>query len=105
MATSSSNSSEKEGASGSPPAQVVSSSSASDQKEPGDDLPRLLGRYLPTEKNKLVEDHYAKLGFTLLERGADGSSAWVLPVADVPRVALPIAVQRVGYGSPESAAA
>ena len=68
-------------------------------------IQRLVGRYLPTEKNKLVEDHYAKLGFTLLERGADGSSAWVLPVADVPRVALPIAVQRVGYGSPEPAAA
>lgn len=66
---------------------------------------RLLGRYLPTEKNKLVEDHYAKLGFTLLERGADGSTLWVLPVAEAALVALPIAVQRIGYGSPEAAAA
>jgi len=64
---------------------------------------RLIGNYLPTEKNKLVEDHYAKLGFTLLERQADGSTRWALDVEGVPMASLPIAVQRLGF-APASAA-
>jgi len=28
---------------------------------------RILGTYLPTAKNAMVSDHYAKLGFTLIE--------------------------------------
>jgi len=64
---------------------------------------RLIGNYLPTEKNKLVEDHYAKLGFTLLERQADGSTRWVLDVEGAPMTSLPIAVQRLGF-APASAA-
>ena len=58
---------------------------------------RLIGRYLPTEKNKLVEDHYAKLGFTLLDKHADGSTVWELHVQDAPLVELPIAIQRSGF--------
>jgi predicted enzyme involved in methoxymalonyl-ACP biosynthesis len=60
---------------------------------------RLLGRYLPTEKNRLVEDHYAKLGFTLVEQRADGSTLWELHVADAPAAALPMTVQRLGFES------
>jgi FkbH-like protein len=58
---------------------------------------RLLGTYAPTEKNKLVEEHYAKLGFTLTERRGDGGTAWELRVDAAPSVALPIAIQRVGF--------
>ncbi|HEX7507772.1 MAG TPA: hypothetical protein VF550_13425 [Polyangia bacterium] len=61
---------------------------------------RLVGRYLPTEKNKLVEDHYAKLGFALLEAQNDGSTRWELQVDDAPVASLPFAVQRVGFASP-----
>jgi FkbH-like protein len=61
---------------------------------------RLVGRYLPTEKNKLVEDHYAKLGFTLLARQPDGASSWELEVESAPTADLPIAVHRSGFASP-----
>ena len=60
-------------------------------------IQRLVGRYLPTEKNKLVEDHYAKLGFTQLDAQPDGASRWALSVEGAPVAALPIAIQRVGF--------
>ncbi|MEI7959184.1 MAG: HAD-IIIC family phosphatase [Verrucomicrobiota bacterium] len=46
----------------------------------------LVGSYLPTSRNKLVEQHYPKLGFSLLEKHDDGSTVWTLDVAsaDVP---------------------
>lgn len=44
---------------------------------------RLRGRYLPTERNRLVENHYANLGFQKESEGRDGSTAWVLPLAPV----------------------
>jgi FkbH-like protein len=63
-------------------------------------ITRLLGRYLPTEKNKLVEAHYEKLGFTLLEQTADGSSVWELRVDDLPASApLPMQIERLGFGA------
>ena len=58
---------------------------------------RLIGRYLPTEKNKLVEDHYAKLGFALLDAQDGGATRWALSVDDVPAASLPIAIQRAGF--------
>jgi FkbH-like protein len=39
---------------------------------------RLRGRYLPTERNALVREHYRKLGFTLTETGAGGVTSWEL---------------------------
>jgi FkbH-like protein len=42
---------------------------------------RLVGEYLPTKKNGMVKDHYAKLGFTVMETGEDGSSRAVLDLA------------------------
>jgi len=39
---------------------------------------RLIGEYLPTKKNGMVRDHYAKLGFTVVETGEDGRSRAVL---------------------------
>jgi FkbH-like protein len=57
---------------------------------------RLLGRYLPTEKNQLVADHYAKLGFELLETRPDGSTWWQLPLdAVAPVVNLPMTIRRL----------
>jgi FkbH-like protein len=35
---------------------------------------RLIGEYVPTKKNGMVKDHYAKLGFTVVEVAADGAS-------------------------------
>jgi FkbH-like protein len=60
---------------------------------------RLVGRYLPTERNKLVEDHYARLGFTMLSRQSDGESLWALQVDGATIVNLPIAVRREGFAT------
>jgi FkbH-like protein len=48
-------------------------------------IPRLIGTYRPTERNKLVVDHYAKLGFTKVAEDASGLTQWELVVegADV----------------------
>jgi FkbH-like protein len=40
----------------------------------------LTGIYSPTDRNKLVVDHYAKLGFTLLGVEGSGSTQWQLLV-------------------------
>ncbi len=42
---------------------------------------RLVGRYVPTKKNAMVKDHYAKLGFTVTEETPDGGSRAVLDLA------------------------
>ena len=35
---------------------------------------RLVGEYIPTKKNGMVKDHYARLGFTVMETTPDGGS-------------------------------
>lgn len=60
---------------------------------------RLLGRYLPTERNALVIDHYAKLGFTLLERSEAGATLWALDVAAALAVSLPLRIDCVDLDS------
>ncbi len=42
----------------------------------------IVGRYLPTERNKLVVDHYAKLGFTKISEEDSGRTEWKLDVAE-----------------------
>jgi FkbH-like protein len=42
---------------------------------------RLLGDYIPSAKNAMVRDHYAKLGFTVHATGNDGGSRGVLELA------------------------
>ena len=42
---------------------------------------RLVGEYIPTRKNAMVKDHYAKLGFTVLEIDPAGGSRAVLDLA------------------------
>jgi predicted enzyme involved in methoxymalonyl-ACP biosynthesis len=43
---------------------------------------RLIGTYRPTERNKLVVDHYAKLGFNKVREEASGLTEWELLVHD-----------------------
>jgi FkbH-like protein len=57
---------------------------------------RIVGIYHPTERNKLVEDHYAKLGFALAERQQDGTTVWQLSVAETPIATLPLEVRHLG---------
>lgn len=55
---------------------------------------RLIGTYLPTERNALVLDHYSKLGFKEVATNADGSTQWELDVATAPIVDVPMIVHR-----------
>jgi FkbH-like protein len=43
---------------------------------------RLIGSYLPSGRNQLVEKHYPKLGFKPLDQQPDGSSTWAFGIDD-----------------------
>ncbi len=58
----------------------------------------LAGRFIPTGRNGLVEDHYAKLGFELTQRDDDGTTAWRLPVGGTVVAPAPMRVTRLGAG-------
>ena len=51
------------------------------------------GIYRPTERNAMVRDHYAKLGFTQVGEDADGATHWTLP-ADTEIESAPMTVER-----------
>jgi FkbH-like protein len=53
---------------------------------------RLVGTYIPTKKNALVAEHFAKLGFAKLSELADGASTWELNLETYWPPELPIQV-------------
>jgi FkbH-like protein len=59
---------------------------------------KLRGNYIPTSRNKLVENHYAKLGFARADGSADGTTVWELDVASARMDKLPMAVRSSGFG-------
>jgi FkbH-like protein len=61
------------------------------------DIRNIIGVYHPTERNKLVEAHYEKLGFTFVLRRENGATEWNLSVADARDETLPIQVRRLGF--------
>jgi FkbH-like protein len=54
---------------------------------------RLIGVYRPTDRNRLVEHHYEKLGFGLLEHRADGSTLWEFDVINARIEPAPMTVR------------
>jgi FkbH-like protein len=58
---------------------------------------RIIGAYRPTARNKIVEDHYAKLGFAPLGKGADDADLWQLSVRDAPSEVIPMVVERSDF--------
>ena len=55
-------------------------------------LKRVRGCYIPTAKNRLVEGHYAGLGFR--EQPADGkSTAWIFDMSEDERVTHHITIR------------
>jgi FkbH-like protein len=56
----------------------------------------LIGAFIPTERNGLVEQHYAKLGFALVERAPSGATTWRLPVEGTVVSPAPMRVTRIG---------
>ena len=60
---------------------------------------RLIGTYKPSGRNGMVEGHYARLGFTGIERNADGSTRWSLDVAAAPEPDIPMRIHRPSLAS------
>jgi FkbH-like protein len=63
--------------------------------------PALFGRYLPSAKNKMVADHYDKLGFTLLESTADGEKVYRLDLTTFVAPNLPMRIDDHALSVPE----
>jgi FkbH-like protein len=63
---------------------------------------KLTGTYRPTTRNKLVVDHYAKLGFTKTSEADDGLTRWELHVQDAAPEIAPMKVVSQGFGRSES---
>jgi len=60
----------------------------------------LTGSYLPTERNKLVVDHYSKLGFSQVgEASPDGATRWRQPVDSPEPETPPMKVVLVGLSN------
>jgi FkbH-like protein len=57
---------------------------------------KLVGVFRPTDRNKIVEQHYSKLGFTEVERRSDGTTVWELDVASAKIEPCPMRVRSDG---------
>lgn len=68
-------------------------------------ITRLLGIYRPTDRNKLVVDHYEKLGFGKLTEDASGETRWELEVEGAPAPSAPMKVVCRGFEQPAEALA
>jgi predicted enzyme involved in methoxymalonyl-ACP biosynthesis len=66
-------------------------------------IERIIGIYLPTERNKLVVDHYAKLGFTKMGEDSSGLTRWVLMVEGPRPEPAPMKVVSTGFTSAQKA--
>src|ERR1700722_873677 len=55
---------------------------------------RLKGTYIPTKKNGLVVEHFAKLGFTRTGDVPDGGTTWVLDLSNYVAPKLPMQIVR-----------
>jgi FkbH-like protein len=62
---------------------------------------KLIGVYKPTERNTLVTDHYAKLGFTKLSDQEGGLSRWELLVEHADPQTAPMNVISHGFVAPK----
>jgi FkbH-like protein len=58
---------------------------------------KLTGVYRPTDRNKLVIDHYAKLGFTKVEEEESGLTRWELSVTEADPESVPMKVVSHGF--------
>lgn len=65
---------------------------------------KLIGTFRPTDRNKIVEQHYSRLGFTEVERRVDGTTVWELDVATANVEPCPMRVRSEGFISRASVA-
>jgi predicted enzyme involved in methoxymalonyl-ACP biosynthesis len=57
---------------------------------------RLVGQYRPTDRNMMVREHYAKLGFTRLSETDERATDWEIRLP-VTMAAAPMSVKRMGF--------
>ena len=60
---------------------------------------KLTGTYRPTDRNKLVVDHYAKLGFAKVSEDETGLTRWELPVEGAEPDSAPMKVVSQGFAA------
>ena len=58
---------------------------------------KLTGTYRPTDRNRLVIDHYAKLGFTKVGEEGSGLTRWKILVEEADPVSAPMKVVSHGF--------
>jgi FkbH-like protein len=58
-----------------------------------DGASQIVGRYIPSAKNRMVADHYAKLGFELVHTGDGGETRWTLDLARYAATTLPLKIE------------
>jgi predicted enzyme involved in methoxymalonyl-ACP biosynthesis len=59
----------------------------------------MVGTYRPTDRNKLVVDHYAKLGFTKVSEEESGLTRWELLVDGAEPESAPMKVEWQGFAA------
>jgi FkbH-like protein len=64
---------------------------------------RLTGAYIPSSRNKLVIDHYARLGFTKVHEDESGVARWELLVEGVNLETAPMKVVELGFEAKDGA--
>ena len=64
---------------------------------------KLIGTYIPTERNQVVTQHYEKLGFRPIAVNADGSTVWELDVHSAQVKSAPAEILRSGFAATEAA--
>jgi len=62
---------------------------------------RLTGTYKPTDRNKLVVDHYARLGFAKVAEEESGLTCWELSVEDAKPERAPMKIVSHGFAPPK----
>jgi FkbH-like protein len=65
-------------------------------------IERLIGIHRPTARNKMVESHYANLGFTQIRREPDATTHWALNVATAVIPDVPMKICRPAETMPPS---
>jgi FkbH-like protein len=62
---------------------------------------KLAGTYLPTGRNKLAADHYARLGFTKVHEDLSGTTRWELQAESMGPESEPMTVVSQGFAARE----
>ncbi len=63
---------------------------------------KLVGTYRPTDRNQMVANHYAELGFTKLAEDESGVTRWELPVEGSGPIMPPVRVISQGFSAPQA---